>query len=323
VVINANAVQSFYITVHGGTGAILRVDGDATTAGTVLADDGNVQVKSGVYLLQEFDTLIPGTPPDLGGFLGYMGYTECSTGITFCFSGSSLVNVRDKGVVPMRDLKLGDFVQVGKAAYEPIYSFGHFSPQVRGEFILLRTASSSLQVTSQHMVFVEHRGAVPAGSIRVGDSLVAGHGTATVVSISSVTSKGAFAPFTPSGKIIVDDVLVSSFVALEDKEVLYVAGIPVSSHWLAHAFEFPHRVCCYYLGQCVEEAYDENGIAFWVSLPLKVSQWILKQNLVIRPSLLLIATLAFLAFATLEICLLYPARVFAFVCLAAAFMGSR
>merc|ERR1712232_702264 len=80
---------------------------------------------------------------------------------------------------------------------------------------------------------------------------------------------GLYAPFTPSGTIMVNNVLVSSFIDLQ---------LPTSTttmQWLAHMGEFPHRVMCYYSGYnyCQGETYNEVGINEIYIQPLK---WIQK-----------------------------------------------
>jgi hypothetical protein len=198
-----------------------------------------------------------------------------------CFSGDTKVMVKDVGSVLMRDLQLGNHVKVSLTdeIYQPVYSFGHRNNSTADSVEFLRLYPSMLELSSSHMVFVEGKGALPSSLVQVGDSLVGSDDP--VSKIQKVFRRsGIFAPFTPSGTIVVNGVLASSYVALQDSPVLYVG--PVSSglsfQWLAHTFQLPHRIWCVHLGSCQDERYTTDGISTWVEQPLYASQWLLKQN---------------------------------------------
>jgi hypothetical protein len=218
----------------------------------------------------------------------------------------------------MEDLKIGDVVQVGKDRYEPVYSFGHYEKSSKGNFLQIRTSDQSeLQISPDHMIYVKPTGFIPASSVKEGNVLLNGSGEhVTVVTIRNVQTSGFFAPFTPSGKIVVDNILASSFVAFEGEKAVSVVGIPISYQWLAQAFEFPHRLVCHYLGQCSQESYNEHGISAWVALPLEFFEWALRQNLLVRQAVLTLAASTFLGFTFVERCLLSPLLV-AFITLVA------
>jgi hypothetical protein len=159
-------------------------------------------------------------------------------------------------------------------------------------YLQLVTASTSLEITEDHMVFVEGNHAIPASSISVGDKLILATtdgDVATVVEaveeIHKVVRKGAFAPFTPSGTIVVNNVKASSFITLQkDSDILMVAGVStgLTFQWLAHTFEFPHRIWCYHLGSCSDEVYTANGISTWVALPHAMSRWFVGQGALLQ-----------------------------------------
>lgn len=259
-----------------------------------------------------------------GDDAGYLVFFTCMNGAyvlgvtdkfctpAFCFAGDSSVQVQDRGVTPMKDLQIGDKVNVGNDKFEPVYSFGHYNPVVHGRFLEVKTDQSSLQVSADHMVFAASRGFVPASTLQKGDKLVLGSRDEVVVeSIRPVKSKGVFAPFTPSGKIVVDDVLASSFVVLKSQPTISFAGFTVSYQWLAHTFEFPHRVVCHYLTKCPTESYTSDGISTWAAAPLKAAQWVLSQNAALVGALMVPFVLMLCIFAILEACFLYPVAVVA------------
>jgi len=217
-----------------------------------------------------------------------------------CFPGIAKCHVLGKGEVQMKELKLGDSVLVRGGFYERIYSFGHNQAESKSEFLRLTTASTYLELTKDHMVFVEGGHSVPASLIKVGDRVETSSRNYSVVKlIDRVVRKGAFAPFTPSGSIIVNGVAASSYVALQDSETLVIGGFDTNLKFqsLAHSFEIPHRFWCSYISSCLKEQYTVTGISHWVSFPLHVAKWILGQH----PSLIFLLSLPlFIILSTLS-----------------------
>jgi hypothetical protein len=217
----------------------------------------------------------------------------------FCFSGDSLATVESKGLVAMKNLELGDKVLVGEKMYEPVYSFGHRLDSTVGDYLLL--LPSKLEISRDHMIFVEGGTAVPASKLKVGDRLENGE---EIKMIQSVVRRGLYAPFTPSGSVVVNGVRASSFVAFQDSAYLKIGSFatPFSYQWLAHTFEAPHRLWCFHLGgNCLKEQYSQYGISKWVQAPLNVMLWFLNQHpLIVLAALLpLLGTgLVFLAIET-------------------------
>eukprot|EP00541_Cyclophora_tenuis_P016416 CAMPEP_0116559890 /NCGR_PEP_ID=MMETSP0397-20121206/10664_1 /TAXON_ID=216820 /ORGANISM="Cyclophora tenuis, Strain ECT3854" /LENGTH=578 /DNA_ID=CAMNT_0004085743 /DNA_START=41 /DNA_END=1777 /DNA_ORIENTATION=- len=218
----------------------------------------------------------------------------------FCFSGENIVET-EQGPMQMDQLKIGDRVLAAGDNYEAVYSFGHYHESMEGEFLQLFTDStkSPLEVTEDHMVFVQGDRAIPASAVNAGDKLVLANGELTTVNdVKSVVREGAYAPFTKSGTITVNGVKASSFVAFQGEEYMKIAGIetPFSYQWLAHSFESFHRFMSG-LGMG-SESYNEEGVSNWVYLPLKATQWLLSQNaLVIALLMVPWATILFSMFA--------------------------
>jgi hypothetical protein len=201
-----------------------------------------------------------------------------------CFPGTSSVIVEGKEKVRLNDLSLGDRVMVSENHYETVYSFGHFDPHVTADYLRIRTHSATLEISKDHMVLLEKGRFVPASTLNIGDNLNLVDGTVErIASIKSVSRKGAFAPFTSSGSIIVDNVIVSTFVAFQGSETLRLAGISsrLPWHWLAHSFELPHRFWCSYIKSCTTERYID-GISSWVYIPFQFTIWFtnLKSNFI-------------------------------------------
>jgi hypothetical protein len=201
-----------------------------------------------------------------------------------CFPGDATCDVQGQGKVMMRNLKLGDKVLVQGGKYEPVYSFAHHAQDVTSRYHKLVTSDSFLEVSKDHLVFVEGGRSVPASSVKIGDKLQLADGNlSSVVAIVLSVKQGAYAPFTASGTVVVNGVTASSFVSLQGSENLTIGGIDtgLSYHFLSHAFEWPHRMWCQYVSACNEESYTPEGISLWAAAPHKYSRWYLEQHIVI------------------------------------------
>jgi Hint module len=244
--------------------------------------------------------------------------TKCSIGSTpLCFPGDATCDVQGKGEVMMRNLKLGDKVRVQGGKYEPVYSFGHHAPHMTNRYIKLVTSDRSLEVSKDHLVFVEGGRSVPASSIKVGDKLQLADGElVSVVAIALTSKQGAYAPFTASGTVVVNGVTTSSFVSLQGSENLTIGGIDtgLSYHFLSHAFEAPHRLWCQYVSACTKETYTPEGISLWAAAPHKWFRWYLVQYMI---------TMVLLGVPVIFIllCIAHPAT--ALVTIAAVLFGFR
>lgn len=239
--------------------------------------------------------------------------SDCpSQGLIFCFSGSSVVQTLERGPMRLSNVKIGDHVMVEPNTYEQIYSFGHYKPTSRAQFLEILTEQTTLRVSSDHMVFVSDHRTIPAAKLRVGDEIVHSSGMKVViVHIKTTVASGVFAPFTPSGKIIVDGIQASCFVAFENAESLELFGVSFSYQWIAHCFEAFHRLVCHRLGSCPRETYSDEGISHWVAAPRKFFLWVLQQPSLIRHVLLGTALVVLSVLTFME---QRPALVFCLCC---------
>jgi len=190
-----------------------------------------------------------------------------------CFSGSTVVQVKDKGAIAMDALKIGDFVAAGSGSFSKVYSFGHHAPNATTPFLEIVAGTTALEITADHMLYVhassdEEPSLLPAGSVQVGDLLTTMNGgVARVQSIRHIQRQGAFAPFTESGNIVVSGALASNYVSLRIFQDYLAFN---SQHALVHTAHAPYRVYCSLLG-CENEAYDEaTGLSAAVSIWIPV-----------------------------------------------------
>jgi Hint module len=216
----------------------------------------------------------------------------------------------------MWDLAIGDMVKVADNKYEPVYSFGHKEAGLESDFISISTKGSrkALEMSEDHMVVVEGGRNVPASMIAVGDMLVTSSGElAAVKSIRIVTRMGAFAPFTRSGSIVVNDLVVSNYVAFNGSEYFKIAGVetPFSFQWLAHIFNSVHRVA--YMMGFKGETYTEVGVSHWVEAGHNAAGWLLEQNPFVMLCVLLAGIIFFGTVSIIEAALLSPVTTAALV----------
>jgi hypothetical protein len=213
-----------------------------------------------------------------------------------CFSGKTTVDVRNKGLVSMADLQLGDEVLVESGKYEAVYSFGH--RHETADAIFLRFLPSHVEMSLDHMVKIgDHY--VPASSAKVGDMFETGSGELTIIeSIERVVRQGVYAPFTLSGTIVVNDVKASCYVSFQGSDRLMIGGwkTPLTYQWLAHLSQGPHRLCARLFG-IADETYTDEGMSTWIKVPHQVALWYLDQNsfvmiVLIVPTILLLAVMS-------------------------------
>jgi Hint module len=160
-----------------------------------------------------------------------------------CFAASTTVEVFGGGSIPMKDLVQGDLVLTENGKYEPIYTFGHYAPAAIATFLDVRTAITTLRLTKHHMVYINQQGQpIAASQLSVGDLLrtVASEIGEPILSIREVREKGLYAPFTPSGKIVVNGIIASVYMTVLNENTVDLGWIHISPHWMSHSILFPH-----------------------------------------------------------------------------------
>jgi hypothetical protein len=212
-----------------------------------------------------------------------------------CFSGLSTVNVKDKGIILMKYLKIGDKVLSKNKEYQTVYSFSHYHTSKPTEYLQIHLSHSKdhLEISGDHLMFLaDKKIPVPAAHVKVGDKLVAQDEKSTVSStvkvtkIKKVTRNGLFAPFTADGTLVVNGVLASNFITFQDSDSLEIGGFKIMSyHLLEHMFEMPHRISCTGLrgeGLCTNETYDKEGNSKWSALGIWIAKEWLQHGLILK-----------------------------------------
>ncbi|KAK9818851.1 hypothetical protein WJX74_000263 [Apatococcus lobatus] len=134
----------------------------------------------------------------------------------YCFPGSAIVQT-PQGPQRMDQLRIGDQV-LTLAGFEPIFLFGGRDSRQLAPFIVIETGLHRIEMSADHFIHVQSSGRQlfkRASQVSIGDMIWAEHEGAlestAVVGISRAVQIGLFNPYTPSGTIIVNDVLASVY----------------------------------------------------------------------------------------------------------------
>jgi len=306
--INLETTSAMVSTLQG------MLDGNLPNYGFILIGQEDATTDVSQVVIWPQDNPRNGRNPYVA--IRYRSTTESISSFDVCFSARNTVQVQNVGTITMDKLRIGDYVKTDNGRFEPVYSFGHYSTTNKGRsqqqknvFLQIHASglTTPLELSDDHMVFIlqdnnnQRRKAIAANKINVGDTLILVNDnnnnesdedeTTTVVTKITTISRydGAFAPFTPSGTIVVNNILASNYVSLMNDD-----GDTTTPWWMqsvAHGAVWFRRLYCGNNG-CLEETYDtKDGIADWVRIPLSVGKFIAdkKNNSTIVTALLLIA----------------------------------
>jgi len=256
----------------------LEVASSGLCTADVTVVDANNNVEGSIYWYSQYTLDFTDPPAPL---------TEAEPWWWFCFSSDMQVTVRhpgdDDGATirkRMDELRIGDAVLTDAATetYTTVYSFGHYAPHIETEFlqIITDTKAAPLEITADHLLYRRNDGGaahlVPAGSLAVGDTLV---GNATVRAIRRVTKRGAYAPFTATGNLVVQGIQTSNYLALPPALAQQLSY--EQQHWLQHLAYAPYRLYCQY-STCQKETYHEvtglsGAVQMWLPVLYAVERW--------------------------------------------------
>jgi intein/homing endonuclease len=91
--------------------------------------------------------------------------------------------LKNKGWIGISDVKIGDKVLVSAGKYEEVYSFGHRNIAASAEFLQIYSndTDAPIEISADHLILVDSEHWVPAGTVRVGDLLSKGDGSAVAI----------------------------------------------------------------------------------------------------------------------------------------------
>jgi hypothetical protein len=232
-----------------------------------------------------------------------------------CFSAEATVQVLDKGAIAMKDLMIGDKVLVGSGKHEPVYAFGHRDPTKTTNFLQVFTSKRGrpLEMCPRHLVYVKGRPhPVAASSLQVGDILQGsdddvGSGI-TIRKIKNITrSDGVYAPFTPSGNIVVDGIKVSTYVSLQTNGVTEFAELangyvlPFSHHFGVHMGTSPFRFLCMGISASFCSSSNDDGFPIWVDQGRRLAAHVEQQCTLVQLLWLILALAVCTPFYAMEV----------------------
>lgn len=130
---------------------------------------------------------------------------------------------------------------------------------------------------------------VRADSLNVGDVLRGDHYTGlTVTKISKVKRREQYAPLTPHGTVMVDGIIASSYISLQQDAREHIElgengfTVRISQRGMVHMFLSPLRMYCMGLSSEFCQTYNEEGLPPYVDFGLKLADWGNRQNVFIQ-----------------------------------------
>ncbi|KAM3857160.1 indian hedgehog B protein-like [Diretmus argenteus] len=175
-----------------------------------------------------------------------------------CFPGGALVTLENGGQRSIRDLQPGKRVLAssgsdgsGELVYSEVLAFLDHDPMTRKLFYTIRTeAGASLSLTAAHLLLVSEgncsEGAAPAhGTMRTmyasdaqpGQCVLVAEGEAgqkhgegrlsPITQVSMREDRGAYAPLTDRGTVVVDGVVASCYAVVNQHTLAHWAFLPL------------------------------------------------------------------------------------------------
>ena len=193
----------------------------------------------------------------------------------------------------MKDLRVGDSILTGSGSYSEVSSFGHFLENVSAEFLQIHTADQTLEMTGDHLVFLNDKlNPIRTKAIKVGDVLRGETAPAKVTKIQSVQRQGIYAPLTMEGSLVVDGIVASSYVSMQKDadEFIQVKGTNTgkSQHDYVHLGLAPFRLVCQGVSKSFCDSYDDYGMPHYVRFAVDLNEFADSQNPFIQCFILLV-----------------------------------
>lgn len=168
-----------------------------------------------------------------------------------CFPEDASLRLEGGRAKTMKELRVGDKVAgmdtSGRIVYSRVMTFLDIKPNSSSTFITIRTKNPAAKVaiTGSHLIYqlnkqAQLETAVFARDLKVGDFVYVRHGAALekftagrVVDIKWSQGKGAYAPLTETGNIVVNNVLCSCYAMVSDQRVAHWSFAPLRfAEWL-------------------------------------------------------------------------------------------
>lgn len=238
----------------------------------------------------------------------YLSFSESSSAAKSggCFPGKSLVRTEDGSTKRLDEVHLGERIAAlnsrGDVVYSEVIAFLDRSPSERRQFIRLTTKSGRvLTLTPAHLVPVEGRSSVFAGSVQPGDRILVSDTDAasaanevdsrlrwdSVVEAKLVLEEGVYAPLTTEGTLLVDNVVASCYAVVNSQSVAHYSFLPlrvwhsVTSFFLQRLSDLEHLVVRpSNASRTTETTGDEpQGVHWYASMLYSLSSYVLPSKM--------------------------------------------
>lgn len=160
-----------------------------------------------------------------------------------CFSSDSTVKLVNGVDLAVKNLRVGDLVQVmtkdGSIGFSEVVLFADYKPNMpHASHVMIETEkpAKNITLTPSHLIFTTYSTGTQmhskhAGSVSPGEFLLVSSDGALVLSqvkrVSHVNRTGMVAPVTMEGNIIVDGVLSSCYAMIPDHGIAHTVFAPL------------------------------------------------------------------------------------------------
>lgn len=168
-----------------------------------------------------------------------------------CFPETASVSLEGGRTKTMKELRIGDKVagmdMSGRIVYSKVVTFLDIKPNSSSTFITIQTKNPAAEVaiTESHLIYQLNKHAlletaIFARDLKIGDFVYVRHGSALekftagrVTGVKWSQGKGAYAPLTETGNIVVNNVLCSCYAVISDQRVAHWSFAPLRfAEWL-------------------------------------------------------------------------------------------
>lgn len=191
-----------------------------------------------------------------------------------CFPETAKVHLEGGWTKPMKDLQIGDKVasmdSSGRLVYSKVLTFLDIKPSRFNTFISIETKNPAAKVaiTETHLIYQLNKHAlqetaVYARDLKAGDLVYVQNGSAfekftagRVVRVKKSQGKGAYAPLTETGSIVVDNVLCSCYAVISDPHVAHWSFAPLRfAEWLFPGFAAHNKTGMHWYAKLLYKIY--------------------------------------------------------------------
>lgn len=153
-----------------------------------------------------------------------------------CISGDGFVNLKDGSQTRIRNIQIGDIVQVSEGNFSPILTMLDRNDKLTTLFIQISTKTGkSLKLTPKHLIAVQskllEKEYIFAERVKEGSKVyIFDNGKEVedmVVSVEKTIDAGYYAPLTADGTILVNGISISCYAIIDDHNVAHFAVTPL------------------------------------------------------------------------------------------------